>query len=306
YAGQSERFSYYQPLHGDVDFGDNDSRLGYLLLVPAVFKNHDKLFRSLAHIAKPIAVLDIVGGWELPYFLQKRHVRLFSAAVSPRCGKEAARYLIQAGHRKIAYISPFHNSLWSHNRLEGLQEIYKAAGDGHSVYPFTMDYEPKPNMIFRKEAYEACDYKPLMDAYDTWKTKVPDYFHRPMDDLIQWRFLRDIIPYAELQHRLEELFLRILDNNSITAWVCANDQIATWALQYLKKETIAVPGRTSLLGFDDSYDALRDGITSYSFNLHGAIAAMLNFILRPSSIPLRKRPVEIPGMIMERGSVRRI
>jgi DNA-binding LacI/PurR family transcriptional regulator/DNA-binding transcriptional regulator YhcF (GntR family) len=107
---------------------------------------------------------------------------------------------------------------------------------------------------------------------------------------------------------LGPLFKKAANDRTITAWVCANDSMAFSALSFLRERKIAVPGVVSVIGFDNTpVKALDKGLTSFDFNVLGAVHHILNFIGRPPRPRglYRHAPIEVEGMIIERGSTGR-
>ncbi|MBD3321582.1 MAG: hypothetical protein GF350_10860 [Chitinivibrionales bacterium] len=76
-------------------------------------------------------------------------------------------------------------------------------------------------------------------------------------------------------------------------------------MDFLNRKKIAVPGRISLIGFDDTAEALQHHLTSYNFNVEALMRLMLNYIVNTRSVPKKKHPVEVDGMIVERATVGR-
>lgn len=84
-----------------------------------------------------------------------------------------------------------------------------------------------------------------------------------------------------------------------------NDLIAIPTLDFLRRHNITVPGRSPVCGFDDTLDALGQRLTSYNFNVPAVVRGMVDFVLRPG-VEMgrhdREFPVEIEGVVIERGS----
>jgi DNA-binding LacI/PurR family transcriptional regulator len=71
------------------------------------------------------------------------------------------------------------------------------------------------------------------------------------------------------------------------------------ALDFLKKHSHR---KISLIGFDDTFEAFRKGLTSYNFNIQALVQLMLNHVVNPANMlsSKRTRAVEIEGMLVER------
>jgi DNA-binding LacI/PurR family transcriptional regulator len=102
---------------------------------------------------------------------------------------------------------------------------------------------------------------------------------------------------------MHPLFERALAFPAITAWVCANDGMASSALDYLRQKGIAVPQRISIIGFDDELAAALDNkMTSFNFNRHECVKRMIDYVLHPG-LSARSRAsnvTEVEGFIVER------
>jgi DNA-binding LacI/PurR family transcriptional regulator len=112
----------------------------------------------------------------------------------------------------------------------------------------------------------------------------------------------------ETQRRFEiPLFEKALADRSITAWVAANDTVAVHALAFLQEKKVRVPDDISLIGFDDTLEAFKNGLTSYNFNIEVIARRMLNHILdsarEPSKQP-RGTDSEVEGCMVERRTLR--
>jgi len=108
---------------------------------------------------------------------------------------------------------------------------------------------------------------------------------------------------ARVYDAMKPLFEKALADPLVTAWVCSNDDAAIMALDFLAKKRCPVPGRISVMGFDDSRQAVEARLTSYNANADRLPQAMMTHILQ-----FRRRPfdrdiyVRMPGTIMERAT----
>ena len=103
---------------------------------------------------------------------------------------------------------------------------------------------------------------------------------------------------------LESLMHRALRLRETTAWVTSDDFEAVNAYTFLRRRGIAVPGRISLVGFNNSIDALRLNISSCDRNIEGLINAMYNYVVNPHLLgsALRKKVISLAGHVVARGS----
>ncbi|MBD3319859.1 MAG: hypothetical protein GF350_02060, partial [Chitinivibrionales bacterium] len=288
-------------------FPDSDDILGYLYLALAPVAGHDPVLRSLSHVSSPVAIFDFIGGWKMPSFLKKTNVKLFTAAISGHTGQKVARYLCNLGHCHAAYISPFHAAQWSRTRYESIAETFAAANPRNSVQSFTFDNPPLVYQYYKDPAHDYGNYDMLYESYKTWKKNAPVDYSRQVEPVFTHLVPVILFSRAELHRVLRELFENALAQEHITVWVCANDQVAIAALEYLNENEAPVPGRISVFGFDDIYESVRYGLTTYNFNIRSILHSMLAWIINPRTMPssYKNRPVELEGMIMERLTVRR-
>jgi DNA-binding LacI/PurR family transcriptional regulator len=218
---------------------------------------------------------------------------LFSIATSSSAAKHLATFLLQSGHSSVAYFSPFHKAEWSKARFSGLQEIFSRFGT--SIDAFTMDHYAdhysygqfikSPEQYFNKVLYNISNQEfpsIIKDVFESYRNS----FNKNTENNV---ILKNLIP----------LFSKALKNTNCTAWICANDLTALGALEYLEKHSSR---RIAVLSFDDSFEALRVGLTSYNFNIQATVQIMISHIINPFSLPLTKRAIafEIEGMLVER------
>ncbi len=229
---------------------------------------------------------------------EKKKLSFFDSSYSTLPGYEVGRYLIGKGHKKIAYISPFHKSPWSQNRLAGLK---KAA----------MEYQD-----IRIIPYVSTEY--LNDYFFMVKIIGESSFDKKLVSEIAGRlhpFFRDRIASIKYEHDIllrdnmiftvcEQFIKEASNDRSITAWVCANDHIAVLITDYWNYYSVPLSQRPALIGFDNSFKSFEQNISSYEFNTSGEIQNMLNHLLYPNSTSLLNgsQEVRLSGKIIERNS----
>lgn len=105
-----------------------------------------------------------------------------------------------------------------------------------------------------------------------------------------------------LERELGPLFMRALSDGNITAWVFGDDTEAIVGLDFLKRNRAAVPGRVSVVGFNNSRAALAADLTSYNNDFEAVMNAMLNYLLRPDSGSdvYAGKEVVLDGYVVER------
>lgn len=113
-------------------------------------------------------------------------------------------------------------------------------------------------------------------------------------------FLRD----QEILRYFVPMFEQALAEPGVTAWVCATDYLALFALKFLSHKKIQIPAQISVIGFDDMPQGLENRLSTYHFDMETAARNMLLHVRNPGFRPLHRRPgpVEIGGMIIERGT----
>jgi DNA-binding LacI/PurR family transcriptional regulator len=284
-----------------AEISDSEKLLGCLFLLYSAKIDNAKILAKIAHINKPAAVLDEIGGWEMPKgFARRNNVLFFSSLTGRGPGRTAARFLLGLGHKNVAFVSAIHASTWSQQRLLGLEEIYRAAGDRFGVRAFTNNaYSIRDEYL--PQAEEHSDLAAFDKLYATWRNTVPDHVQDEFDGWVG-AGARVTLSRAEMKSCVVSLCDEALKDTSITAWVVANDQQALMALEHARRRGIDVPAGISILGFDDTLDALRADLTSYNFNLHSAAHAMLNHIVWPVGKRNRRVVVkqEIEGAVVAR------
>ena len=131
----------------------------------------------------------------------------------------------------IAYISYLHRSDWSKARLCGLQEIYNRHGNGARVYPCTMDKYGFFNE-FCDQVKDAEHYFPIITSLMS-KADMPSTVINVLNS-IKGKFSGQMVNVV-IQSYMESLFKKAASIPNITAWVCANDYMATMAIDYIKE-----------------------------------------------------------------------
>ena len=97
-----------------------------------------------------------------------------------------------------------------------------------------------------------------------------------------------------------------LKEKSITAWVLYNDQLACKAVDHLRREGYSVPRDISVCGFDDSWRAMVNKLTSFNFVSHASMNALCNHILHWKSRLKQgkeERVWTVEGTMVERESI---
>lgn len=279
--------------------------LGYLVWTLAMERaGIPDILEGLLPAGRPISVFDETGGVDYPReLLSHRQVRVFTASFSPRCGHLVGRYLLGLGHRRVAYLSPFHRSQWSVNRLAGLRAAFVEAGIPDAVRSFT--------------ATTATDFTQAMGRLHSLHDNVHSLFSTNVRDVQRSleRVKGHIADFGAASSRLrtdtgrtdlfDPLLESLLTESDATAIVCGNDTIAVECLHFMQARGKHVPDDYSVIGFDNTPEASYRGLTSFSFNGSAVMHAMLAHVTgTPWPLPHRREatPIEIDGFVVERGS----
>ncbi|MBD3422558.1 MAG: GntR family transcriptional regulator [Chitinivibrionales bacterium] len=289
------------------DVQEQGNVLGYIFLLRLFADAHEKQLACLSHTKKPIAILDVTGQLQLKSISKGRPLlRIFTMSVASQAGAKVARYLLSLGHRDVAYISPFHHYVWSRMRFQALCDTYSKAGLRKGAHLHALEKYGSRNELF--QAIKARIKLPeLTGAYHAWKKEIPYEYRSQLDPVMGWTTY-DIIIRGGIYELLLPIMTRALHNTSSTAWIGANDVVAAIAFDFLSRNGVRIPEDISLIGFDDSLEALKLRLTSYNFNLPGLSHAMLQHIIQPESICRfqKSRIIDIDGTLVVRDSTQKL
>ncbi len=253
----------------------------------------------------PTALLDDSGQISIDTRNSLPHNwHLFTVTQSALCGRIAARYLVERGHRRLAFVGAYPKASWQAQRFEGARQACLATAGLAQVRLFTASAPPR-------EQWGDASRSALSRAI---VAHLPDtLLPTPGHEAATAELLRDEMlnaverhrQYAALYHALEPAMAEASAWRDITAWIACNDGVAQVCLQYLNANGIDVPRDLSLVSFDDSQIAARTHISSYNFNPYDLSAAMIGYVLDPFRFRrAHPEPVtEIPGFVRERRSV---
>ncbi|MBD3238978.1 MAG: GntR family transcriptional regulator [Chitinivibrionales bacterium] len=249
----------------------------------------------LAHVYPlrvPVAIIDPTGGATDPPRPPHRLLRTFTLADYAAQGRHVGRFLLQSGHRHVAFISPILDTGWARERFQGLSDAFAGAGLTDAVHLF----EPSDaaSMVQSKERFGEI----LSRATAELSNRGPDL--ATIAHLIDRR--REALLYeAQWQERAriqESLMERALDESNSTAWVACNDRAGIAAMEYLSRTRRQ--GTVCVVGFDDIPEASTYGLTSYNRNMSAAIRAALGHVFGHRFRYVgesRSRPVSIEGFV---------
>ena len=273
-----------------------DSVLGYLVWAESPNELYRQVVLQLDTCRKPIAVLQEGSQLRLSDIAEhNRILALFSIGTGSYAARNVASFLLQQGHSSIAYISPFHKSDWSKARMYGLKEIYSRQGNHSSVVPCTLNEYGYSHEY--RESLKPLEYF-LGQLYKTSGAMFPEIVARA---ILRLRPVHLKIMESEaVKAFMRPMFTKALKKDECTAWVCANDNTAFMAMDFLNEHRAR---KIAIAAFDDTFEAFRRGLTSYNFNIHGLVQLMLAHVLNPAPRKGKElKSTEIEGMVVVRNT----
>ena len=244
------------------------------------------LLGALRHGRLPSAVW-VENPLELPGSRYRDAPRMWfhDMAYGREAGIVLGAHLRTLGHTRIAWIGPFHGSVWSRNRLAGLVEAMGANVRVHeATHEWVSEWDVQ-NLVWQDEAV----WKTFALEGIDHRGKVADLVRPIMESRARDRSLQ------EMDSTLDQAL-----SSGATLWVAASDLVARWCLHWLSARGISVPKDLALAGFDDSRDALRHDLTSVRFDAQAMARSMVRQILSPSMVA--RRTTRYEGAVVVRGS----
>jgi DNA-binding LacI/PurR family transcriptional regulator len=299
-----------------------------------------ELLERLALLKRPVAILDEVGNLQLPAQFTENPLMQIFRIEGKKAGSRIARFLLDMGHREVAYVSSQHTHEYSHLRFDGVLEQFSNAGFGDRVRLVVSNgIDNSLAQLLDLSGFDDALIRKVI-AVDRTESQAKDQYQA----LVEYRKNRTGYPYSPDEIRaLREgvagikalarsdvdkkvfnrlciasvvaagarlssmactpLFKEALTLKNVTAWICSSDGIALSALEFLHSQKVAVPAKISVTGFDNEpVEAFKERLTTFDFNAAGFIPAMLNFLLRPPRFRhlARPAPLEIEGIIIQR------
>ncbi|MEK7392593.1 MAG: substrate-binding domain-containing protein, partial [Fibrobacterota bacterium] len=207
-------------------------------------------------------------------------------------GREAGRtmseFVSSLPHRKVAWVSPFHGSVWSTNRLEGFKSSLTPGIEMvDAVHDWNSEWDIQVKVAWAKETLDRFDLEGLDPLNDL------DALRRPFVE-------------AMTRQRCLEIFGPALEQalaSGATLWVAGSDLISRWCLHWLALRGMEVPRDLALVSFDDTRDASRLNLSSLRFDVQSMARGMIRQVL--SSKQDHKLVTRYTGFVVERGSTGR-
>lgn len=142
--------------------------------------NTNKLFAMFSRTRFPISVWWEHPLAEIPRALKKeKRFAFFNLAFGEFPGRAVGRFLREKGCAHVAYISPYHLSSWSIDRLNGLKKsglrVFEAVDDEHAS-PY--DFRDKTREEFEQILARLIEAVPQVDAWVVVNDEVGCALHR--------------------------------------------------------------------------------------------------------------------------------
>jgi len=277
--------------------------LGYLVVPPLWPLWYSGVMALLAATGKPVATFTTFTQLD-DLLAQPASVpcRAFQLAGDERPGRAIGDFLLQLGHRRVAYVTSNPDAAWSQGRCRGLSQAFAEAGfpDAVLVWPAETVRDDYP-------AYQRDLRRLNLGPFMAYAAAMVRRF--PNSAAASWTSLnvdlRDHLSHERTQHALRPVLRKTLTSGA-TALVGCNDAVALAVLDYAhSRQAPSVPARLSVVGFDDSLGALFSELTSYNFNVSGAERRAVDFLLHPEPGRGPGRIHYVAGFIVERGSTAR-
>jgi hypothetical protein len=303
YIPTGDRLMFYhgRKAHPTLPDSIRDS-FGFLVRTIASRDVVPDLVPRLAALGKPVAVLDEMGSSHFPK-LQGRYPNLavFRHTISGTPARQMGAYLAGLGHHDLAFLSPFHGTSWSVNRLASLQECFRSLGPGYRVTPYTLALGYQ--LPYEEEDGGAVEmlHQNLDKARKGWDPEYP-----PLEGILEKTrpHLRSVVWREWVLEQMTPIFEQALRRKETTAWVAADDDTALMANEFLQRRGLRPPRDLTLVGFDDTPEGARLDLTSYNFDFSKFFHGVVIRLLDPPALSLARsrQPIEIEGRIVERGS----
>lgn len=254
------------------------------------------------HYEDPYAICWEIAKLKLPacvwfdeqtrdFMKSKPRIHYHDQGHSTENGVLLTRHLMDLGHKHIAFISPWHANSWSIKRLQGIQE--EAMRNGCHIDVCCLHGDSEWDRLIPAENDPMIQKKFPQHLIEKLVEGSSDSVRSHLCSELGWNRIRK---------DMEPLFAQALASQA-TAWIGANDICALNALKWLKGKGIQVPRDISVVGFDDTIEALRSDLTSFRFSCASVARSMIHQILTGSKAPTL---TQHKGMVVVRGSSARV
>ncbi len=276
---------------------------GYLVWSHGLRDEADAVVASLAPYGKPVTVTDEHTGVQIsPRVARRTRVTLLPVASDEQAGSDVARFLVEAGHRHIAFFTRNRFDRWAERRMRGLRSCLAAMGRAPGAVRHYDAGIPSEWGEFRSRTAAGPQYREQLARLRVagrslggrGKTSVQEVGGQMLNYLWDEYASSHLVP----------VFGRAVDDGEATAWVCANDEIGRAAIAYLRQCGVTPGVGLSVVGFDDEIVSSGMGLTSYNFGTAAQAVACIRAIVHPSAARPRSGLIvrEIPGFVVRRSS----
>lgn len=225
--------------------------------------SYDPLLMSLSKI-RHILLLDETGALQNSSNNVRHRGIFFSIASDESAGYVTGQYIVQHRSGNVAYISPFHATQWSVDRLKSLQSGLSNATCKRCCYPLTISRQSQEDFISSEE--------------QTIKTLI-EHSKIPQIPITAYH-VAELTGSEHLYSSVSALTEKALAMPKVGVLVCSADSVAVQCFNYLMHKRIPVPGKISIIGFDDSLEAFLSRITSFNFNGAAVVDSMVEYLVR--------------------------
>lgn len=275
-----------------------DQALGFMVWSRAIGANiYREIVEYVGRTGKPLAV------WGAPEHLpaepRSPMTAYFRGTTDFDAGRQVAKHVLAAGHKRIAYVTCHADSAWSQERLRGMRQAIAECGHAARLVVFASALS-EPDLSFPE----------LQSIRDSMVERGLDK-SVPAERAVG-RATRHLA--AEIQAQMSRfavidavgsLVQQALSKEPCTAWVADSDATAVACGSHLSQDENAPTRLPALVGFGDRPSARMYRTASFCFNEHGVIGASVLHILRaPKHTSRHGRPrlTVIPGYVRDRDS----
>jgi DNA-binding transcriptional regulator YhcF (GntR family)/DNA-binding LacI/PurR family transcriptional regulator len=245
----------------------------------------EALYKVLDRVRVPVCVwIQDPSSHRSPVRSHPR-LRFHDQGYGAASGRLLATHMFDRGHVHLAFVSPWHGSVWSRERLKGIRQ--EAVLRGGEVSVFSLDGISEWDRM-----------APAWEDPAIWEgfpaVAVARAVEGPVDP-VREQAIRTL-GWNRIRRDMDPLLQGALATGA-TAWIGANDECALIAQEWLA----ARGERRAVAGFDDTSGALRADLTSFRFDSGAMVRSMLSQILSQGRGPGLSRH---EGVVVARGSDR--
>lgn len=287
--------------------------LGIIIWETDIESFTSKLVADLLHFNIPIVILSEKETDNRYLAVRKRQIAYIHAVDNVQAGKNLGRFLLEQGHRRIAYISPLFDQSWSPPRLGGLRAVFEPVAGQDSVIPLisSIPLERSMSKLARLDEIFASSIEPIIKSKMALFDKICPRQVKESFIIEHLRSLRHLENWyikagAPLANAILSLLQDSIHQPEYTALVASDPDTAKICYDILRAYGKSIPRDISLAVFDDTMEIARRRITSYNFNPEKAVQECFAHILYRDFSDKRMnavREITIPGLMMTRSSV---